>query len=535
MATRSLGNSIAADDAIDLEAMRKEDSSWHPCHVSLSIAADNAIELEAMRKEDLSWHPCRISLSSSGVGLVVDCGSTDLEDVVIKEEEEMLARLRVRSVPLHGDDCILVQEGEHVLATPKLRPKSLFFDAAVEKVLRVRHSKKVYCRCTFTIRWLHQDLKGESLTVPSGSIMKLATRSIYVHPTISAFFSSLKSLSFSSPSPPSVVEDMDNEMDLHELLEKQIEEISNSADITKKRIPGNTLVGIEVDNNGQVQRRVVSGLRVSKPLAPVLLDQNHMKRTTRSARKLQMEIEANDPPPTALIQGELSESRSPLNPLAARAALASLVSQMPKSLETSNYEENLDSSDDITCKHDVLQSLKGTKTCSSPIGCCLSGSDKFSLETAATTVVFDPDHHKDVKPLHPTNGSTEQPVLMDAYSRIPINRREIKTNGAEIPDSSISCSAAKRKLSLPLKTTRLTRSQTERGAASGDDTIEQKTCLEEKPMSAANTRRFTRSAIRKGGEPQPIKGVQAMEEDVSGQVVGNGDSCKRPKRKCTSK
>lgn len=72
--------------------------------------------------------------SSSGVGLVVDYGSTDLEDVVIKEEEEMVARLRVRSVPLHGDDCIHVQEGEHVLATPKLRPKSLFFDAAVEKV-----------------------------------------------------------------------------------------------------------------------------------------------------------------------------------------------------------------------------------------------------------------------------------------------------------------------------------------------------------------------------------------------------------------
>lgn len=70
--------------------------------------------------------------SSVGDGLFVDFGQDS--GVEFLDKEEVLNQLRFRSVPLKGDDCSRVKEGEHVLAANKSGLGSLFYDAKVEKV-----------------------------------------------------------------------------------------------------------------------------------------------------------------------------------------------------------------------------------------------------------------------------------------------------------------------------------------------------------------------------------------------------------------
>lgn len=114
------------------------------------------------------------------------------------------------------------------------------------QVVRVRHSKKIYCRCTFTIKLLHQDLEGEAFTVPSNSIMKLATKSINDHPAVAVFLKSVKQMRSSCASLfPTVLEETDGEMDINKLLEKQIEDISNSAAESKEEISKDILLEIK--------------------------------------------------------------------------------------------------------------------------------------------------------------------------------------------------------------------------------------------------------------------------------------------------
>lgn len=48
--------------------------------------------------------------------------------------EDALACLRVRSVPLQGDDCCYIEEGKHVLAAREKNYQKLFLDAVVQKV-----------------------------------------------------------------------------------------------------------------------------------------------------------------------------------------------------------------------------------------------------------------------------------------------------------------------------------------------------------------------------------------------------------------
>ncbi|KAL6987569.1 hypothetical protein U1Q18_013314 [Sarracenia purpurea var. burkii] len=452
--------------------------------------ADDTVELEAMRKEDSSWHPCRVSLSSNGVGLIVDYGNTCSEDIIVNEKEA-IARLRVRSIPLHGDDCLRVQEDEHVLAAPMSQTKRLFFDAEVEKASRIRHSKKVHCRCTFTIKWLSQDLKGGTLTVPSSSVMKLATKSIDVHPTISAFLNMLKSLHCFGTSPlPTIIDDMDSEIDLHELLEKQIEAISSSADVSKKRISDNTLLGIEVCKKGKYQCGVVAGSKLSNSHVQLPSDHNHLKRTTRSTQKLQMEMEVKDPSSTASsIEEELLQSRSLLNPLAARAALASLMSKVPQNVEVSVYHgEKLDctySLDNISCKLDILQPLNGTKSYNSVTG------NGYSM-----------------------TGKTQ---LLDKES-------ENKTSETPYSSANFTCSVAKRKLNRPHKATKPTFTAKEKCAGiTDDDTVETKTLVEQKGQSSTKARRFTRSAVCEVKETQNMEAKQGMEEYIPGKYTASDD------------
>ncbi|XP_076955012.1 uncharacterized protein LOC143629689 isoform X1 [Bidens hawaiensis] len=249
--------------------------------------ADNTdafeLELEAMRLADYSWHPCQVHLSPNGAGLVIKYENTDSEDI-LETEKEVMIRIRARSLPLQDDECTHVKPGDHVVVSQDSLSENGFFDAEVEKVIRVRHSKRAKCRCSFMIKWLQQDLNGESLKVPSSSVVRLSDKRITNHPTISAFIDAveLNNSTLSCLSPPlNVVNDFD--MDLHVMLEKQIEGIKNLVNGCKKRIR-DEILGLEVKETD--------------------ISMSNVKES----------------------EVQVIDNRSPLNPLAARAALASLMS-----------------------------------------------------------------------------------------------------------------------------------------------------------------------------------------------------------------
>lgn len=75
-----------------------------------------------------------IYYSSTGIGLFVKFESEKSEDTIFKNEEEAVTHLRMRSLPLRGDDCSKIAEGEHVLAAHKSQFKIRLFDAEVQKV-----------------------------------------------------------------------------------------------------------------------------------------------------------------------------------------------------------------------------------------------------------------------------------------------------------------------------------------------------------------------------------------------------------------
>lgn len=119
--------------------------------------------------------------------------------------------------------------------------------------LRVRHSKKIHCRCTFVVRWIHRGREGDTSNVPCSAIMKISTKCITLHPTIVAFFNSLTMPIRCNISPlPAVLESMDYEMDVFE-LEKQIAEIINAADASILKIS-------ERNFEGKVLRYVMTSL-----------------------------------------------------------------------------------------------------------------------------------------------------------------------------------------------------------------------------------------------------------------------------------
>ncbi|EOY07558.1 Uncharacterized protein TCM_021962 isoform 3 [Theobroma cacao] len=313
--------------------------------------SDNSVELEAKRKEDSSWHPCRVYLSSSGDSLIVNFGRQELDDMLL-QKEEVLMHLRFRSMPLQVDDCFHIEEGERVLADRKSQFKILFHDAVVVKVDRVRHSKRG-CRCTFMIKWLDQDLEGQTFTLPSSSIMKLATKSISAHPIINKLLKPEKhrGLSYSSPL-LTILEGTDSEIDLNKLLQKQIEQISNLADASKKDIPEDIPWRNKGVNKGQSPHKPTAE---SNACVPAVADHhNHLKRTTRSTRKLQINIEAeNQSGHTISMKEAFIQSRSHLSPLASRAALASslltakkcLDMDLSSSMTASMFMKGKDSSD----------------------------------------------------------------------------------------------------------------------------------------------------------------------------------------------
>ncbi|PWA44711.1 hypothetical protein CTI12_AA524250 [Artemisia annua] len=355
------------------------------------------VQFEAMRTDDCSWHPCQLTFSPNGGGLGIKYENNSSQDILMSEKE-VLMRIRVRSHPLLEDDCTRIKPGDHVVCQ---NSEKGFFDAEIEKVLSVRHSKRAQCRCKFMIKWLHQDLDGKSLTVASSSVMRLANKSINDHPTISAFLESvsLSNTCFSSMSPQLTdVNDFDLDLDLHDLLEKQIEGIKNSVHGPKKRIR-DEILGLEANIHEQVKETDI-----------------------------------------AVPNGSDSEGiRSPLNPLAARAALASRMSKFPQSPEISpNISKGIDDFSNIS---------------------------KESLET------------EDV----PKPAKTKKSLF---------NTSDISTNAGQQRQAKMS----------PDLELRTTRAKIQKAKGISVDTIERNTSVDGNNPSTVTNRRLTRSVLNKEGE-----------------------------------
>ncbi|XP_057471033.1 uncharacterized protein LOC130759847 [Actinidia eriantha] len=238
--------------------------------------------------------------------------------------------------------------------------------------------------------------------------------------------------------------------------------------------------------------RAVAVSKLSKLHVQLPPHHNQLKRTHRSTLKLQMEVDIKDPsPPEPSIQEELSESRSPLNPLAARSALASIMSKMTQNLEVSIYHQlklNYScSSEYVTCKLDLVQSLNGTKSHNFSTGNVFYEINNLSLQPASASVPFDPDSNRDVKLLISTSCASEKAQTMETFSVILAKERERENNNLELPDSSatFTCSVAKRKLNQPPKVSKLTCSAIDKGAGVPDDTIERKACVEQKKFQSS--------------------------------------------------
>ncbi|XP_059463461.1 uncharacterized protein LOC132192206 isoform X3 [Corylus avellana] len=466
--------------------------------------AECALEMEAMRKEDSSWHPCGVSFCSAEGGLLIEFGSQDLEDMLLYDEEALTC-LRFRSTPLLGDDCTHIKEGERVLATHKSQFKSNFYDAKVEKVVSVRHSKRVHCRCTFTIKWLHQDLEGETLTVPSSSIMKLATKSINVHPAVAVFLKSVKQMRSSCASPsPTVLEETDGEMDLNYLLEKQIEEISSSANASKEGISEDILLGVNVDNKEHRQWNTVTVSKVSISRAQVPHDWNRLNRSIQKSREMQIELQVEGQPPAALsIPEELPENRSHLSPLAARAALASLMS-------TNHGRITMD----------------GTKMFISSVFSNMPTKDKVPSEISDASIPVISDADEMVIPLISTES---KPQLVDLSSGIITKGNKKGNRVSKITNSEVTlkCLTRERNVSQPNKAARITRSAVREGTAIQNDNVQTQTCSEDmKLRDTTNKRRLTHSAINEERENLVMEVKQALEAKKSSRNT-ESDSLER--------
>ncbi|KAK6140163.1 hypothetical protein DH2020_026161 [Rehmannia glutinosa] len=330
-------------------------------------AGNDVVELEAMRKGSFSWHPCQVSLCSRGFGLVVEYGENYPEEM-IADKQEVLARVR------------------------KLN----------QQAIRVRHSKRIHCRCSFTIKWLHQPLEEEALTVPASAILKLSTKSIDLHPTISTFFSMLES--------------------------------SNVADTSLcSRI-------VDIDLTGEIEGRTIeASLKEPHVTIPLL---NNIKCSTGSENRQPVEtIMEISPSSIPSIQEEFSGSRLPLNPLAARAALASLKSKFPQSAELS-VQSNVD---------------------------CSSNADDFTLKISATLEGRSPNFESIAKTLFPSSSDPQIVEFPNVFSRAQVKGTGKKNKNSE------------KKVTQPSET-RVTRSRIQRNNRVNEstqitDTIDPQNCL----------------------------------------------------------
>lgn len=456
-------------------------------------AASDVVGLEAMRKDGLSWHPCQVSLCSRGLQLVVLYGNNNLEEM-ITDEKEIHARIRVRSTPLQGDDCSSIRQGDHVLATPNSHVNDVFYDAQVEKASHVRHSKRTHCRCSFTIKWLHYSLPEESSSVPASAIMKLATKGIHLHPTISAFFSmqespdALDAMQF-----PMIADGKNWEMDINVLLEQQIKEISTSTDVPQDNILKGFVSEPKVDLKGQSHSREFEA-SLKDPLEAIpFLDT--LKSFDGNENKQTMGLIVETPPTsTPSIKEELTGSRFHLNPLAARAALASLRSEFPQNLELS--AQSIEKGD-MTGQHSTAHLPQGTRFCSFSAVDCSSNEEEFSLKISATLEGKSTNFRSIVKKLFPTSSPPHIVEISNLSSGAQINGMEKEK---ETREKKTTVSAEMR----------LTRSQIQSDTEMHETS--QMTNNDETQSRLKDNCRVTRSRV-KGAEKIDAKEYNAADKD----------------------
>lgn len=428
-------------------------------------ACDGRLELEAMRTLDSSWFPCTVSLSSFRRGLLINFGSQEPEDMILTEPE-VLERLRFRSIPLQGDDCSHIEQGKHVLAAFNSHFPECFYDAKVEKVLRVRHSKRIYCRCTFTVKLLRKDVKGEIFTVSSSSIMRLAEKTIKEHPVISEFLKSVESQAIYSVSPFFPV---DKENGVEEDLDRMLEEQKGCTmfDDPKDGISRDILfgIGMKVEKKGQAQRRLIDEFDASSLPVQGPEEQIRLEASPQDPVKMQLDVEVEVPVPLGSSIFELSNNKSRLSPLAARAALASIVS----------------------AAHSVV--TNGTKAGDS----CIIGS---------------------VSPL------SDKSLQVPSHS-IPAASEYIDSRATEMRSTNET------KVRELTKIARITQSTARGGSAAANRENLIKSCDEEIQKSTlANTRRFTRSSGLAERE-NVITVKQGLHYDLTQMTTSNRSSTKR--------
>ncbi|XP_041999056.1 uncharacterized protein LOC121748645 isoform X1 [Salvia splendens] len=452
-------------------------------------AANDTVELEAMRKDSHSWHPCQVSLCSRGQGITVLYGN-NLEEVII-DKQEIFARIRVRSIPLQGDDCSSIRKGDHVLATESSHVKGVFYDARVEQAIHVRHSKRTYCRCSFTIKWLHHALPEEALTVPASAIMKLAATSIHIHPAISAFFS------MQEPSNALHAEGMNWEMDINVLLEQQIKEINTSTEVPGENMLKDCVSSQKVDLKGKGHGWEIEA-SFKDPLGSVsFLDK--LNGFNGSVKKHPVILDTS-PAPTSSIQEEPKGNRFLLNPLAARAALASLRSESPQSPQ---YLAQSHEKGDMTGQHSTAKLMQGNTVCSISAVDCSSNAEDFSLKRSATLECNSPNYRSIAKKLFPTSSPTDTVELSNLSCGTQLNGVEKKNKMGE-----------RKTLSADM---RLTRSQIQRDNEKNETS--QMANNNKKQSRLTDMRRVTRSRV-KGAEKIELKDYHAAGKgDVPNECV----------------
>ncbi|CAI9098202.1 OLC1v1034811C2 [Oldenlandia corymbosa var. corymbosa] len=450
---------------------------------------DGELRLIAMRKDDSSWQFCRISLCSDRVGLNVEYMKDGSGDVIMTKEEA-LARLRLCSPPLQLEQCTLIGQGERVLANPKSQAKDVFFEADVEKRMNVRHTRK-QCRCTFVVRWDHQMRDGETAVLPLPAIVKMLTTCIDVHPTIAAFFNILANPGCNL-SPVSTLHEgtKDGEMDVFKLesdasncemdaleLEKQIECISKSAAASEMESSEKLVFGVQADKKSQAQD--------NSPTTHSSIFRSHF------FSRMEEKIQQNAPTPPLkdpIIKEDSVKRRTSYNPQASIAYFASeklKISGSPEGSSTLKGAEAFKSKPGV-----YVNSKGGTPYNVSLFGNSSNAEDHHIRKKAA----LDKSVLKNksiVKKLFSIDEASKDHRILDELS-VASDREQSKKMHSQPEMVNDISHATNEKMKKPSRSARKISPK-----ISGDNG--EITCITKAKLvpSSVNTRRLTRSAVRK--------------------------------------
>ncbi|XP_074568260.1 uncharacterized protein LOC141824826 [Curcuma longa] len=430
-------------------------------------AEEEAFDLEAKLCADGSWHPCRVSPSSynANFGIRLNMGSCGMEDIVLTRED-MIEHLRFRSKPLKEGDCSHLKQGEKVLAMNNEQSESLYFDAIIEKVHMVRHSGRLPCRCTFMVKWLSPML-NRITTVPFKSIMKLSDENINSHPIISAFLASMQPPNDVIFHPPfGSLENNTGEAKLYHILEKQVEEISKLADGSV--LSNNVFLANSVEQN-EVECKAITGKQIKGRNDVVLM--NHFDNT------------------------------SLLSPLAARAALASLVHE-----KLSDKQEGYN----ICLQETVLDLLPKNEKCN---------SDQYTLVEARVIQVDAIAMDNGTELPHLVQQSVNGRFTREGHSLVTTSKRKVsKSLSDDSPYSATNLKKSARASKVPRNrnlASSVTANHSERSATIANSNY-------------GVTARLTRSAARKKMSELADKGpVEELSSSVNTRLIVSGQQVAR--------